>query len=74
MVREVQVDSNPMSTAPTLYKTEKGSAKIRGSSSPFRCIASLVQQMNLEKDQELSAARLRIEELKALAASRQREV
>ncbi|KAF3456467.1 hypothetical protein FNV43_RR01117 [Rhamnella rubrinervis] len=75
MVREVQIDStNPTSMAPTLYKTEKGSARTRGSSSPFRCIASLVQQMNLEKEQELSAARLHIEELEALAASRQREV
>lgn len=46
----------------------------RGSSSPFRCISSLVQQMNLEKDQELSVARFRIEELEALAASRQKEV
>lgn len=30
--------------------------------------------MNQEKDQELSVARLRVEELEALAASRQKEV
>ncbi|KAH7520915.1 hypothetical protein FEM48_Zijuj08G0196300 [Ziziphus jujuba var. spinosa] len=75
MVREVQIDStNPTSTASTSYQTEKGSVRTRGSSSPFRCIAGLVQQMNLEKDQELSAARHQIEELEALATSRQREV
>lgn len=75
MVREVKIDSiNSTSSAPTLYKAEKSSVRTRGSSSPFRCIASLVQQMNLERDQELSTARLRIEELEALAASRQREV
>lgn len=32
-----------------------------------------VQQMNHEKDQELSVARLRVQELEALAASRQKE-
>jgi kinesin family protein 15 len=30
--------------------------------------------MNQEKDQELSVARLRVQELEALAASRQKEV
>lgn len=55
-------------------KTEKSSMRQRGSSSPFRCISSLVQQMNVEKDQELSQARFRIEELEVLAASRQKEV
>ncbi|KAK9289237.1 hypothetical protein L1049_017711 [Liquidambar formosana] len=75
MVREVKTDSlNSTSTAPTLDRAEKSSTRTRGSSSPFRCIASLVQQMNLEKDQELSMARLRIEELESLAASRQKEV
>ncbi|KAL5538433.1 hypothetical protein UlMin_042978 [Ulmus minor] len=75
MVHEVKIDStNSTSTVPALYKSEKNSARTRGSSSPFRCIASLVQQMNLERDQDLSAARLRIEELEALADSRQKEV
>ncbi|KAF8392699.1 hypothetical protein HHK36_023048 [Tetracentron sinense] len=75
MVREVKTDSSTSTcAAPTLDKTDKSSTRTRGSSSPFRCIASLVQQMNLEKDQELSMARLRIEELEALAASRQKEV
>ncbi|KAG6731459.1 hypothetical protein I3842_01G130000 [Carya illinoinensis] len=75
MVNEVKTDlSYSTSSALTLDKTERISTRTRGSSSPFRCISNLVQQMNLEKDQELSVARIRIEELKALAASRQKEV
>lgn len=75
MVHEVKTDvSKSTSIAPTLDKTERSSIRARGSGSPFRCISNLVQQMNLEKDQELSVARLRIEDLEALAASRQKEV
>lgn len=74
MVRDASKDhSNPM-TAPALDKVEKNSARPRGSSSPFRCISNLVHQMNLEKEHELSTARLRIEELELLATSRQKEV
>ncbi|XP_038875671.1 kinesin-like protein KIN-12C [Benincasa hispida] len=74
MVRDASKDhSNPM-TAPTLDKVEKNSARPRGSSSPFRCISNLVHQMNLEKEHELSTARLRIEELDGLATSRQKEI
>ncbi|XP_050921281.1 kinesin-like protein KIN-12C isoform X3 [Lathyrus oleraceus] len=75
MFREVKTDM-PYSTSmvPTSEKIEKTSTRTRGSSSPFRCISNLVQQMNQEKDQELSVARLRVEELEALAASRQKEV
>ncbi|KAI9195107.1 hypothetical protein LWI28_011738 [Acer negundo] len=76
MILEIKTNlSNPTSTAAASDKTEKSSARTRGSSSPFRCISSVVQQMNLEKkDQELSTARHRIEELEALAATRQKEV
>lgn len=75
MVHEVKADlSNPTSTRPSLDKNEKGSTRTRGSSSPFRCISSIVQQMNIEKDQELSGAKQRIQELEALAANRQKEV
>ncbi|KAK6160939.1 hypothetical protein DH2020_004320 [Rehmannia glutinosa] len=74
MVHEVKTNISNVSTAPTLERADKTSAKTRGSSSPFRCIAGLVQQMNREKDQELSRARLHIEELEALAASRYKEV
>ncbi|KAJ7955308.1 Kinesin-like protein [Quillaja saponaria] len=75
MFREVKAElSNSVSSAPTADKIEKTPLRTRGSSSPFRCIASLVQQMNLEKDQELSMARHHIEELEALATSRQKEV
>ncbi|KAK2456287.1 phragmoplast orienting kinesin [Trifolium repens] len=70
MFREVKTD---MSYS-TSEKNEKTSARTRGSGSPFRCISNLVQQMNQEKDQELSVARLRVQELEALAASRQKEV
>ncbi|KAI4338588.1 hypothetical protein MLD38_023626 [Melastoma candidum] len=46
----------------------------RGSSSPFRCISSLLQQANMEKEQELSATRLRLQELETLTSSQQEEV
>ncbi|KAI3469226.1 hypothetical protein Pfo_025889 [Paulownia fortunei] len=74
MLHEVKTDLSTVSAAPTLERADKISARTRGSSSPFRCIAGLVQQMNQEKDQELSSARLRIEELELLAASRYKEV
>ncbi|KAA3455606.1 phragmoplast orienting kinesin-1 isoform X2 [Gossypium australe] len=75
MIRELKTDlPTSTSTVPISDKNEKTSTRSRGSSSPFRCISSLVQQMNLEKDQELSNARLRIEELEALSASRQKEI
>ncbi|KAK2647075.1 hypothetical protein Ddye_022270 [Dipteronia dyeriana] len=76
MILEIKTNLfDPTSTATASDKTEKSSARTRGSSSPFRCISSVVQQMNLEKkDQELSTARHRIEELEALAAARQKEV
>jgi kinesin family member 15 len=75
MFREVKTDmSYSTSMAPTSEKMEKMPTRTRGSGSPFRCISNLVQQMNQEKDQELSVARLRVQELEALAASRQKEV
>lgn len=56
-------------------RQEKISSKPRGSGSPFKCIGiGFVQQMNSEKDEELSAAKQRIVELEGIAASRQREV
>lgn len=73
MVCEVKEDKrNSTSTDVASDKSEK--IRTRGSSSPFRCISSLVQQMNTEKEQELSLARLQIKELENLAASRQKEV
>lgn len=74
MLNEVKADLANASGSSSLEKAEKLSTRARGSSSPFKCIAGLVQQMNQEKDQELLIARLRIEELEALAASRHREV
>ncbi|KAM3323981.1 kinesin-like protein KIN-12C isoform X2 [Capsicum chacoense] len=65
---------NTINGGPTSDKTEKCSSRPRGSSSPFRCISSLVQQMNSEKDQELSAAKFQIEELEVLLAQKQKEI
>ena len=56
-------------------KLEKNVTKPRGSGSPFKCIGlGLAQQIKSEKDEDLTAARLRIEELESLAANRQKEV
>lgn len=75
MVHEVKTDSsNAISASSMLDKTEKGLTKPRGSSSPFRCIGGLVQQVNVEKEKELSAAKIRIEELTVLNAGQQKEV
>lgn len=56
-------------------KIERSASKPRGSGSPFKCIGlGLAQQIKSERDEELSAARLRIEELESLAVNRQKEV
>ncbi|CAL5333677.1 unnamed protein product [Camellia sinensis] len=56
-------------------KLEKNGSKSRGSGSPFKCIGlGLVQQIKSERDEELTAGRVRIEELEALAANRQKEI
>ncbi|CAH1418966.1 unnamed protein product [Lactuca virosa] len=52
---------------------EKRLVRGRGSS-PFRCIGNLVQQMNTEKDQELSLAKARLHDLESVASSRQKEI
>ncbi|KAI3842968.1 hypothetical protein MKX03_020621 [Papaver bracteatum] len=75
MVREVKKDSSAStSVALPSEKTEKSSTRPRGSSSPFRCIQGLVHHVSIEKDQELSMARLQIEELQALSSKQQKEV
>lgn len=74
MFDEVKTDVANVSAGPISERGDKIPARTRGSSSPFRCITTLVQQMNQEKDQELSSARLRIEELESLAACRYKEV
>ncbi|XWS54846.1 hypothetical protein CRYUN_Cryun10bG0124600 [Craigia yunnanensis] len=56
-------------------KLEKNVSKPRGSGSPFKCIGlGLAQQIKSEKDEDLTAARLHIEELESLAANRQKEI
>ncbi|XP_057959011.1 kinesin-like protein KIN-12C isoform X2 [Malania oleifera] len=73
MFREVKTHLATSTSTQPKDKTDK-SMRTRGSSSPFRCIASLVQQMNLEQDQELTMARVRVEGLESLVASRQKEI
>ncbi|KAK8582314.1 hypothetical protein V6N13_032069 [Hibiscus sabdariffa] len=73
MIRELKTDLPTSTSTVSWDKNEKASTRSRGSSSPFRCISSLVQQMSSERDQELSNARLRIEELEALSTSRLKE-
>ncbi|KAF8089454.1 hypothetical protein N665_0505s0004 [Sinapis alba] len=76
MIRDFKSEDSSSSAAETTisHKTEKSSIRTRGSSSPFRCIVGLVQQMKLEKDQELTMARVRVEELESLLAAKQKEV
>ncbi|OVA15456.1 Kinesin [Macleaya cordata] len=72
-VKPEPVSSNVANSLST--KPEKNAAKSRGSGSPFKCIGlGLAQQINSEKDEELTAGRRRIEDLEALAASRQKEI
>jgi hypothetical protein len=73
MAQQVKTDN---STAHACSgRQEKINSKPRGSGSPFKCIGiGFVQQMNSEKDEELSAAKQRIVELEGITASRQREV
>ncbi|KAL7583733.1 pre-mRNA-splicing factor ATP-dependent RNA helicase DEAH10 [Lactuca sativa] len=55
-------------------KLEKNGSRKRGFGSPFKCIGiGLAQQLKSERDEELATVRKRIEELEALAASRQKE-
>lgn len=59
----------------TSNKSEKYTTKSRGSGSPFKCIGlGLAQHIKSERDEETTAARLRIEELESLSVSRQKEV
>ncbi|WCJ33783.1 phragmoplast orienting kinesin 2 [Euphorbia peplus] len=76
MAEQVRPEGNFSSIATSSSnKLEKNSAKSRGSGSPFKCIGiGLAQQIKSEKDEELTSARFRIEELECLAASRQKEI
>ncbi|KAK7319825.1 hypothetical protein RJT34_04553 [Clitoria ternatea] len=76
MVEQVKPEGlSTNSTSALSNKSERNATKSRGSGSPFKCIGlGLAQQMKYEKVEELSAARLRIEELESLAASRQKEI
>ncbi|XP_017215140.1 kinesin-like protein KIN-12C [Daucus carota subsp. sativus] len=76
MVREVRTESSNLAYAsPNVDKMEKRPIRTRRSSSPFRCMmGGLVPQKNMVKDQELSTATVRIQELEELLVSRQKEV
>ncbi|XP_024960060.1 kinesin-like protein KIN-12D [Cynara cardunculus var. scolymus] len=76
MADQVKPDASAphVSNSPS-KKLERNGSRTRGSGSPFKCIGiGLAQQMKSEKDEELAAARHKIEELEALAASRQKEI
>ncbi|KAJ0935722.1 putative plus-end-directed kinesin ATPase [Helianthus annuus] len=75
MADQVKSDSSaPLISNSPSKKLEKNASRARGSGSPFKCIGiGLAQQMKSEKDEELAAAKRKIEELEALAASRQKE-
>ncbi|KAL8195313.1 hypothetical protein R6Q57_025716 [Mikania cordata] len=73
---QVKPDSSAslISNSPS-KKLEKNASRTRGSGSPFKCIGiGLVQQIKSERDEELAAAKHKIEELEALAANRQKEI
>jgi kinesin family member 15 len=74
MISKQKFGSHESSSETVHAKVEKPSGRARGSGSPFRCISSIMQQMNSEKDQEISVARQRIEELEGLLNSKQKEV
>ncbi|KAJ8766501.1 hypothetical protein K2173_022560 [Erythroxylum novogranatense] len=75
MIREVKTKlSNSEPETSTWEKSVKSSTRVRGSSSPLRCITNLVQQINLEKDEELTVKKLRIKELETVLTDRQKEV
>ncbi|XP_039139825.1 kinesin-like protein KIN-12F [Dioscorea cayenensis subsp. rotundata] len=76
MAQEVRADTTSSNaTSVTSTKSEKTAAKSRGSGSPFKCIGlGLGQQINSEKDEELSAARRQIEELEGLVTCKQKEL
>lgn len=75
MLQQVKADSAFSNvTSFVSSKSEKCTTKSRGSGSPFKCIGlGLSQQINSEKNEELSVARRKIEELEALAGARQKE-
>ncbi|XP_073158747.1 kinesin-like protein KIN-12D [Henckelia pumila] len=76
MVGEVKIEAPSAHGAnSSSTKLEKNSSKSRGSGSPFKCMGlGLSQQIKSERDEELCAERQRIEELEALASSRQKEI
>lgn len=76
MAYELRADLPKLASTAHVLTVDKHDtiSRRRGSSSPFRCVSSLLQQANMEKDEELSATRLRLGELEALTSSQQEEV
>ncbi|KAI5059960.1 hypothetical protein GOP47_0024380 [Adiantum capillus-veneris] len=65
-LNEVVINSKP---------SDRCAVKPRGSGSPFKCMGSgLAHQMSFEVDEELNCNRQKIDELEALANSRQKEI
>ncbi|GFQ03855.1 phragmoplast orienting kinesin 2 [Phtheirospermum japonicum] len=73
MVEQLKSEVSTTHCTSSPKRLEKSSSKPRGSGSPFKCIG-LGLQIKSEKDEELTAGRQRIEELEALATSRQKEI
>ncbi|KAI5008252.1 hypothetical protein ZWY2020_009300 [Hordeum vulgare] len=74
MVSKQNFGSHESNSEAVHTKVEKPSGRTRGSGSPFRCISSIVQQLNSEKDQEIFLGRQRIEELEALLSDKQKQI
>ncbi|KAK7252061.1 hypothetical protein RIF29_35766 [Crotalaria pallida] len=76
MVEQVKPEGlYTQSTSALSNKSEKNATKPRGSGSPFKCIGlGLAQQIKFEKVEELSAARMHIEELESQAVRQQKEI
>jgi kinesin family member 15 len=55
-------------------KTEMPLMHTRRSGSPFKCITNIVNQVHMEKEQELCKVHNRVHELEALLSAKQQEV
>ncbi|KAJ8763372.1 hypothetical protein K2173_002255 [Erythroxylum novogranatense] len=75
LVEQLKTEGTSQLSNPSSSKLEKNTSKSRGSSSPFKCIGlGMQQQIKSEKNEELTAARIRIEELESIAVNRQKEI
>ncbi|KAH7443327.1 hypothetical protein KP509_02G029400 [Ceratopteris richardii] len=73
---ENMVEQRSMVQVPSNSKpTDRCTPISRGPGSPFKCIGSgLAHQLNVEVEQELNSSRQKIDELEAIANTRQKEI